>query len=103
MREPPTHITHSSKRLARWSMKFSVFILGVFATIVCIEKRAEAQNGAWCAYYDLGRDGFRSCRFATLQQCLDDVRGIGGNCGPSPYPPSPKLHPLTGLPRHHRY
>jgi Protein of unknown function (DUF3551) len=82
-------------------MKLSLFSLGLFAALVCLEKPAEAQNYPWCAYYDLGRDGFRSCRFATLQQCLDDVRGIGGNCGPSPYPSSPGSHPYTRLRRHH--
>ena len=78
-------------------MRLLLFILGVLVAIVCIEKPAEA--GPWCAYYDLGQDGFRSCRFATLQQCLDDVRGIGGNCGPSPYPASPVSHPFTRLRR----
>jgi len=68
------------------------------ATIVCIEKSAQAQNGGWCAYYNLGPMGGRSCRFATLQQCLADVRGIGGNCSPSPYPPAPSRHHST---RHH--
>jgi hypothetical protein len=82
-------------------MRLSLFILGVFAAVICIEIPAEAQNGGWCAYYDLGQDGFRSCRFATLQQCLADVGGIGGNCGPSPYSPSPVSHPLTRRPRHH--
>ena len=79
-------------------MRLFLFILGVLVAIVCIEKPAAADR-PWCAYYDLGQDGFRSCRFATLQQCLDDVRGIGGNCGPSPYPPSPVSHPLTRLRR----
>jgi hypothetical protein len=56
-------------------------------------------NGAWCAYYNDGGSGDPHCRFATLEQCLADVRGIGGNCGPSPYPSSPGSHPLTRLPR----
>jgi hypothetical protein len=76
-------------------MKFSVFILTVFAAVACIEKPAEAQNGAWCAYYDGGSGGARNCGFATFEQCLADVRGIGGNCGPSPYPASPASPPLT--------
>jgi hypothetical protein len=70
-------------------VRLALFILSAFAAAICITKSAEAQNGAWCAYYDLGKDGFRSCRFRTLQQCLNDVRGIGGSCGPSPYPTSP--------------
>ena len=80
-------------------MRLLLFILGVFAAIVCIEKPAEAQNGAWCAYYNDGGSGDPHCRFATLEQCLADVRGIGGNCGPSPYPSSPGSHPLTRFPR----
>ena len=70
-------------------MRIALFIPAAFAVAISIVTSAKAQNDAWCAYYDLGKDGFRSCRFATLQQCLDDVRGIGGNCGPSPYPSSP--------------
>ena len=27
----------------------------------------------------------QNCGFRTLQQCLADVRGIGGTCLPSPY------------------
>ena len=69
-------------------MRLALFILAAFAAAICNTKSAEAQNGAWCAYYDLGKDGFRSCRFTILQQCLDDVRGIGGSCGPSTSPPS---------------
>ena len=69
-------------------MRVSLSILGIFAAIVCIEKPAEAQNGAWCAYYDTGDGGSRNCGFATLEKCLADVRGIGGNCSPSPYPSS---------------
>src|SRR6516165_7921037 len=56
------------------------FILGVLAAVVCIEKAAEARNGEWCAYYNAGDGGGTNCRFATLEQCLADVRGIGGNC-----------------------
>jgi Protein of unknown function (DUF3551) len=69
-------------------MRLSLFILAVFAAIVCIEKLAVAQNGAWCAYYDTGGGGSRNCEFATFEQCLATVRGIGGNCSPSPYPSS---------------
>jgi len=63
----------------------AAFILGVFAATVCVGQPAEAQTGAWCAYYNVGGDSSGNCGFATLQQCLADVRGVGGNCGPSPY------------------
>jgi hypothetical protein len=42
-------------------------------------------NGSWCAYYNDGGDGDPHCGFATFQQCLADVRGMGGSCGSSPY------------------
>jgi len=86
-------------------MRLLLFILlGLFAAIAYAEKPAVAeQNYPWCAYYDIGQGGFRSCRFSTLQQCLDDVRGIGGNCGVSPYPASPTPRPLARISkRHHR-
>src|SRR5215813_6698543 len=68
----------------------AAFILRVFAATVCVGQPAEAQSGRWCAFYNAGDGGGANCGFATLEQCLADVRGIGGNCGPSPYPSSPQ-------------
>jgi Protein of unknown function (DUF3551) len=80
-------------------MKSSLFILGVLAAIVCIEKPAEAQSGGWCAYLNFGgHDGSRECGFATLQQCQATVRGIGGNCSPSPYYEPPRYGYRRGYP-----
>ena len=55
-------------------MRLLLFILTVFVAVACIEKSAEAQNGAWCAYYDTGGGGSRNCGFATFEQCLATVR-----------------------------
>ena len=67
-------------------MRLLLFILVILAAGVWVKKPAEAQNGGWCAYLNGGgHDGGRECGFATLQQCLAEVRGVGGNCGPSPY------------------
>jgi hypothetical protein len=82
-------------------VRISLFIPAAFVVLVGIAESAQAQNDAWCAYYDLGKNGFRSCRFVTLQQCLDDVRGIGGSCGPSPYPPSPAPSTRRSKGHHH--
>ena len=83
-------------------MRFALLILGIFAASGWIEKLAEAaQNYPWCAYYDLGTAGFRHCGFATFQQCLADVSGVGGNCSPSPYPNAPESHPSMKRQRHH--
>jgi hypothetical protein len=69
----------------------------VFAAIICIEKPAEAQNGAWCLYINGDGDGEPHCRYATFEQCLADRLG-SNSCGPSPYPP-PESHPSTRLRR----
>jgi hypothetical protein len=65
-------------------MRLSLLLLGVLTAVICAQT-AEAQNGAWCAYYNFGRGGATNCGFATFQQCLAAVSGVGGNCGPSPY------------------
>lgn len=53
---------------------------------------AAAFNYPWCALYAQS-GGVRSCAFATFEQCLDTVRGIGGYCAPNPLiapaPPAP--------------
>lgn len=81
-----------------------VMLLGLFAVAAFGDKPAVAQpNYPWCAYYDLGQNGFRSCRFATFQQCLEDVRGVGGNCGPSPYPSELAPRPSIRTSKRHRH
>jgi hypothetical protein len=61
----------------------------IAAVLVCIATSAYA--GGWCAYYDFGgHDGYRKCGFTLLEQCVWDVRGVGGSCGPSPYSSYPK-------------
>jgi Protein of unknown function (DUF3551) len=73
-------------------MRLSLFILGVFAGLVCIEKPAAAQTYPWCAYYDVWQ-GATNCGFSTYQQCLATVSGVGGSCGVNPQyqgpPPGP--------------
>ena len=80
-------------------LRLALFVLGVIAVIVCVNKPAEAQNGAWCLYTDGDGGGSRQCRYATLQQCLVDRLG-GSSCSPSPYPTSPELPPQTRRRRH---
>ena len=87
-------------------MRLLLIIVGVFAAIVCIEKPAEAQNYPWCAYYDFGGSGggATNCGWATFEQCLATVSGIGGSCGPNPmYRPPPGPYTLTRHPRRYRY
>ena len=51
--------------------KFAICV-GIAATT-----RAEAQNYPWCSYYTSGGGG-TNCGSTTFQQCLDNMRGIGG-------------------------
>ncbi len=66
--------------------------------------RAQAQNYPWCAQYDKG-DGGLNCGFTSFQQCLDDVRGIGGFCEQNnTYRPPLAASPARRrAPRHHSH
>jgi hypothetical protein len=93
-----------SRRGEEVIMRLSLLTLGVFAAIVCFEKPAEAQDGRWCAYYNFHHGGATNCGFATFQQCLATVTGIGGDCGPNPmYQSAPERYPPTRYPRRYPY
>jgi hypothetical protein len=82
----------------------AIAAIGVFAAVVCFEKPAAAQNSPWCAYYDLGEGGATNCGFATSQQCLAAVSGVGGSCGSNPaYQTALGPYPLTRHQRRHSY
>ena len=85
-------------------MRLSPFVLGLLAATLCIAQPAEAQNYPWCAYYNFQHGGATNCGFATFQQCLATVSGIGGSCGPNPqYQRSPGLYLSTKPPRRHSH
>ena len=50
------------------------------AVALLIGMGIESKAGSWCASYHEGGGG---CGFASQQQCLDEVRGIGGICVPN--------------------
>jgi hypothetical protein len=37
----------------------------------------DQQNGQWCAYFS---NGITNCGFATLEQCLAEIKGKAGLC-----------------------
>jgi hypothetical protein len=58
----------------------------------------------WCAIYGNRSNNARSCYFASWDQCMTTLSGIGGLCVPSPYyraqsVPEP-LHPEVRRHRH---
>jgi len=82
-------------------MRLLLIIVGSFAATICIEKPAEAQTYPWCAYYNRGGGGAENCGWATFEQCLATVRGMGGSCGPNPMYQLPSgPHALARQPRH---
>jgi hypothetical protein len=67
-----------------------------------------AYSYPWCAMYMGGRSsgGFRSCYYATREQCMETLSGIGGLCVESPYyhaPLGPLPHHAEVRSRHHRH
>jgi hypothetical protein len=78
-------------------MKTWFFVCAIAATTMAVAgSPAYAQNYPWCAHYDTG-DSAYNCGFTTLQQCHEDVSGIGGFCEPNNlYQPPPGPHPTRG-------
>jgi Protein of unknown function (DUF3551) len=63
-------------------MRVVFFVFSILVVTAVIDTRAEAQNYPWCAIYD--EDGpVHNCGFTTYEQCMADVRGIGGSCKPN--------------------
>jgi Protein of unknown function (DUF3551) len=84
-------------------MRLLLFIPIFLAAIVCIEKPAAAQDGAWCAYYNVW-GGSTNCGFATWQQCQAAISGVGGSCGANPmYQPPRGPYLSTRLPTRYPY
>jgi tetratricopeptide (TPR) repeat protein len=52
----------------------------IAASVLALCARGDAQ-AAYCASYF---NGGTNCGFSTLAQCLETVRGVGGQCGPAP-------------------
>jgi Protein of unknown function (DUF3551) len=61
-------------------------VILVMVTLLVTEA-AHAASNAWCATYSW--KGINdNCSFATQQQCLAQVWGLGGFCRPNPFPGS---------------
>lgn len=61
-------------------MKMLLLGLGLTAAMIALSPRAQARsNYPWCAYYGSGFSG-NNCGFTSFEQCLENVRGIGGFC-----------------------
>ena len=62
----------------------SLAILAITATALSLTAHAtpaQAREYPWCARYDAWT---MNCGFATFQQCLATISGVGGLCTPNP-------------------
>ena len=70
----------------------SIAMMALLLTDADAKRRSSAQasqaagaSRSWCATY--GRKGISdNCSYATQQQCLAQVWGLGGFCRPNPFP-----------------
>lgn len=60
----------------------------VAAAALAPRPAAAAYYYPWCAVYQ-DRSGIHSCAFATFEQCLATVSGVGGFCEQNPNGPPP--------------
>lgn len=57
------------------------FVLAILLGVAGLGAHANAQNYPWCAFYGAGRGGGgTNCGFVSFEQCMADLRGIGGIC-----------------------
>ena len=73
-------VIHGNAMLMRELMKLSLSAVVLLGASTALVSAAQAQNGPWCAHYDFGSDETVNCGFYSFQQCLADVRGVGGFC-----------------------
>src|SRR5262249_50746989 len=90
-------IDRTKRRTGRRTMRaiglvlLSIAIMALLLTDADAKRRSSAQGSqaagasrSWCATY--GRKGISdNCSYATQQQCLAQVWGLGGFCRPNPF------------------
>ena len=64
----------------------SVFAIAALLAAATAARAQSAYDYPWCAQYgDSNGPGATSCYYATREQCMQTLSGIGGNCIRSPY------------------
>jgi len=83
-------------------MRLSLCIVGIALVAVALGTRADAQHYPWCAQYDKGDGSDTNCGFTSFDQCMADVRGIGGFCMPNNTYVAPAAAPQAHSPVRHK-
>jgi hypothetical protein len=70
-------------------MRRALFLVAAGLALTALSG-GEAAAAAYCAYETSGRGGgtAENCGFHTFEQCLENVRGMGGTCSPNPRNPA---------------
>ena len=64
--------------------------VAMMATISAVMSTdANAQYSPWCSIYN--DKGSRNCGFVSFEQCMANVRGIGGACELNPWAMRPEI------------
>jgi Protein of unknown function (DUF3551) len=63
-------------------VRVAFFLFSILVVTAVTGTRAQAQNYPWCAIYDEEGDAY-NCGFVSFEQCMADLRGIGGACQPN--------------------
>jgi Protein of unknown function (DUF3551) len=77
-------------------LKMSFFIAAALA-LTALPGR-EAAAAAYCAYSGGIRGGYENCGFYTWEQCLENIRGMGGHCMRNPHDPAAWQYPASRRP-----
>jgi Protein of unknown function (DUF3551) len=67
-------------------MRKALFFIAAGVALTALSHR-EAAAAAYCAYESSGLGGgtAENCGFHTFEQCLENVRGMGGTCSRNPH------------------
>ena len=79
----------------RWIRQRAMALVALAALAVLAPSPSLAAEQKWCAQYGRGGDGGRNCGFATIEQCMLTVSGIGGFCEPNQFYTGPDRKPAS--------
>ena len=82
----------------------AVLVAGAALTGLSGARAQSAYDYPWCAIYG-DKSGAQACYYASYDQCMATMRGIGGSCIESPYyrGPQPYQGPRHPVRHHRRY
>jgi len=79
-------------------MRKLLFVIAAALALTTLPGR-EAAAAAYCAYSGGGARGdYENCGFHTWEQCLENIRGMGGQCMRNPHDPALWGYPAARRP-----